>query len=74
MSFDSRGKPWPFGVLLFALYFLVIAMIGTFTGKIYGKGGTTDRAKEPSRYWVGLLIHYLCAAFMIWLWLNEKQQ
>jgi len=74
MSFDSWRKQWPLGLLLFGLFMLLLAVIGTFTGKAYGRGGSADRAKEPFTYWLMLVIQYLGAAFLIWCWLNEKPQ
>ena len=56
MNFDSWRKPWPLGVLLFGLLMLVLAVIGTFTGKTYGKGGSADRAKDPFNYWLTLAV------------------
>jgi hypothetical protein len=69
MNFDSWRKPWPLGVLLFGLLMLVLAVIGTFTGKTYGKGGSADRAKDPFNYWLTLAVQYMGAAFLIWYWL-----
>jgi hypothetical protein len=70
MNFDSWWrKPWPLGVLLFGLLMLVLAVIGTFTGKAYRKGGTADRAKDPFDYWLTLVVEYVGAAFLIWYWL-----
>ena len=48
MNVDWK-KPWPLGVLLVGLLMLLLAVIGTFTGKLYGKRGTADRAKDPNR-------------------------
>jgi hypothetical protein len=48
MDLDSWRKPWPLGVLLFGVLMLLLAVIGTFTGKLYGRGRTVDRAEEPS--------------------------
>ena len=69
MNFDSWRKPWPLGVLLFGLLMLVLAVIGTFRGKTYGRGGSTGRAKDPFNYWLTLGIQYMGAAFLIWYWL-----
>ena len=66
MNIDSWRKPWPLGVFLFGLLMLLLAVIGTFTGKTYGRGGSADRAKEPLTYWLTLVIQYLGAAFLIW--------
>jgi hypothetical protein len=67
------GKPWPFGGFLFGLLMLVLAVIGTFTGKAYGKGGrSADRGKEPFSYWLTLVIEYLGGGYLIWYWLNDK--
>jgi hypothetical protein len=74
MNFDPRSKTWPLGLLLSGLLMLLLAVIGTFTGKTYGKGGSADRAKNSVDYWLMLVIQYLAAAFLIWCWLNEKPQ
>lgn len=66
---ESWNKPWPLGVLLFGLFLLVLAVIGTFTGRVYGKGRSVDRAEDPSKYWQALIIEYIGAAFLIWYWL-----
>lgn len=55
-----------YGVFLAGLLFLLLAVIGTFTGKAYGKGGSADRAKEPFTYWLILVIQYLGGAYLIW--------
>jgi len=55
-------RQWPLGVLLFGLLMLLLAVIGTFTGKLYGRGGVVDRAEDPSNYRLTLLVQYLCAA------------
>ena len=67
MNVDWK-KPWPLGVLLFGLLMLLLAVIGTFTGKLYGRGGTADRAKNPTDYWITLVVQYVCAVFLIWYW------
>ena len=64
-------KPWPLGVLLFGLLMLLLAVIGTFTGKTYGKGGSADRAKDPFTYWLTLGVQYAGAAFLICYGLYE---
>lgn len=66
MNSDWWRKPWPFGVFLFGLIMLVLAIIGKFTGKTYGRGGSADRAKEPVTYWLTLIIQYLVGAYLIW--------
>jgi hypothetical protein len=71
MAPEPWNKPWPIGVLLFGLLMLLLAVIGTFTGKLYGKGGTADRTRDPSTYRVTLVVQYLCAAFLIWSWLYK---
>jgi hypothetical protein len=64
MNVDSWWrKPWPLGMLLFGVLMLFLAVIGTFTGKTYGRGGTADRSKEPFTYWLTLIIQYLGARF-----------
>jgi hypothetical protein len=47
---------------------LLLAVIGTFTGKTYGRGGSSDRAKEPVNYWMTLVVQYSVGAFLIWYW------
>jgi len=56
-------KPWPLGILLFGLLMVLLAVIGTFTGKAYGKGGAADRAKSPGDYWTTLIVQYLSGIF-----------
>ena len=66
MDSDWWHKPWPTGVLLFGMLMLLLAVIGTFTGKAYGKGGTADRAEEPFTFWSVLVIEYLGGIFFVW--------
>jgi hypothetical protein len=42
---------------------VLLAVIGTFTGKAYGKGGAADRAKSPGDYWTTLIVQYLSGIF-----------
>jgi hypothetical protein len=65
---ESWNKPWPLGILLFGLLMLLLAVIGTVTGKAYGKGGTAERAKDPVGYWIILVVEYLSGALLIWYW------
>jgi hypothetical protein len=67
MNFVRSREQWPFGVFLFGLLFLLLAVIGTFTGKTYGKG-SVDRTKDPTSYWLTLAVQYLGGAFLIWYW------
>jgi hypothetical protein len=71
MNFESLRKPWPFGVLLFGLLMLVLAAIGTYTGKTYGRGGSSHRAKDPFNYWSTFVVQYLAAIFLIWYSIYE---
>jgi hypothetical protein len=66
MAPESWNKPWPFGVVLFGLLMLLLAVIGTFTGKAYGRGCSAERAKDPVDYWMTLVVEYLGGAFLIW--------
>ena len=50
---------------------LLLALMGTFTGKTYERGFSANRATEPVSYWLTLVIQYLVAAFLIWMWINE---
>ena len=68
MAPASWNKPWPLGALLFGLLMLLLAVIGTFTGKAYGKGGTVDRTRDPVNYWMSLVLGYLAGAFLVWYW------
>ena len=70
MLIDSSRKQWRLGVLLFGLLMLVLAVTGTIKGKLYGwgRGGTVDRANAPWTYWLGQVVRYLGAAFLIWCW------
>jgi hypothetical protein len=60
------------GNLLFGLFILLLAVIGTFTGKTYGKGGMAYRSNNPIDYWMMLIIEYLAAAFFIGCWINNR--
>ena len=62
----SWNKPCPICVLLAGLFFLVLAVIGTLTGKAYGKGASVERSKDPFGYWMTLAVEYLGGAFLIW--------
>ena len=64
MAPEGWHKPWPLGLLLFGLLMLLLAVIGTFTGKTYGKGDSADRTKEPFNYWWTLAVQYLGAAWV----------
>lgn len=66
LNFDSDRKPWPLGLVLFGLLMLLLAAIGTFTGKTYGRY-SADRAEEPVTYWLTLAMQYLLGAFLICL-------
>jgi hypothetical protein len=68
MAPESWNKPWPLGVLLFGLLMLVLAVVGAFTGKIYGKGGTADRATDPADFWITFVVQCLAGVFLIWYW------
>ena len=61
-------------LLIAGLFFLVLAVIGTFTGKAYGKGRGVDRVEEPFQYWLTLVIQYLGGIFLIWCWLGERSR
>jgi hypothetical protein len=68
MAPASWNKPWPLRVLLFGLLMLLLAVVGTFTGKAYGKGGSADRGKDPVNYWMTLVVQYSGGALLIWYW------
>lgn len=73
MNLDSWNKPFPLGLLLFGLLMLLLAVIGTFTGKAYGAvGSAAAPTKEPFTYWLTLVIQYLGAVFLIWSWLKVQ--
>jgi hypothetical protein len=64
----SGMVPKSFGLFLFGLLSLVLALVGTFTGKAYGRGGSaTARAEDPSGYWTLLTLEYVGGIFFIWL-------
>lgn len=70
MNSDSWwSKPWPLGGLLFGLLSLALAVIGTFTGRAYGRGGSVDRAEDASKYWQTIIVEYIGAVFLICYWL-----
>jgi hypothetical protein len=59
-------KPWPLGVRLFGVLYLILALIGAITGKAYGRGGTVEYDKEPMVYGLTLVIEVLGGVFLIW--------
>lgn len=63
----SWKKPWPLGSLMFGLGMLLLAVIGTFTGKAYGKGGACAvRTEDPFDYWMMLAVQYLGGIYLVW--------
>jgi hypothetical protein len=68
MTPESLNKPWPLGLLLFGLLMLLLAVIGTFTGKAYGRGGSVARAEDPLDYWGTLILQYVGGACLIRYW------
>ena len=56
----------PGGLLLFGLLMLLLAVYGTFTGKLYGRGSSVDRAQSPFEYWIGLVVQYAFGLFCLW--------
>jgi hypothetical protein len=69
MNFDAWHKPWPLGVLLFGLLMVILAVIGSFTGRLYGRGSCTVRAEAPFTFWLTLVVQTLCGFFLIFYWL-----
>jgi hypothetical protein len=65
---DWLHRPCPTCVLLFGLFLLVWAVVETFTGKIYYRGLATERTKDPTTYWLVLIIVYVTGLFLIWKW------
>jgi hypothetical protein len=73
MVVRSTRNQSPLGVLLFGLLVLLFAVIGTFTGKVYGRGGSVDRTKNPVGYWICLVAQYAAGAFLLCLWASMPQ-
>jgi hypothetical protein len=49
----------PYYFLIVGVISLCVAVISTFTGKIYGRyGGWASRAKEPTEFWWTVTIAY----------------
>jgi hypothetical protein len=53
----------PVGLLM-----LIVAVVETFTGKVYGRGGIADSEKQPVTYWLTLVIQVLIGVYLIWCW------
>lgn len=55
---DSDLKP-PYGLLVFGVFLLVLAIAGTCTGKLWGRGGSVSRAEKPTEFWWAVALYYL---------------
>ena len=61
---DSYSGP-PYGLLVGGAVFLVLAVAGVCTGKLWGRGGVTYRAEEPKSFWSGVAVCCLVGVFLI---------
>ena len=66
MTPEGWHRPWPFGVYLFGLLFVALAVIALFTGTLYGKGGKVDRTKNPVSFWFALVLQFAVGSFLMW--------
>jgi preprotein translocase subunit SecY len=67
MAPEGWNKPWPFGVYLFGLLFIALAVIAIFTGTLYGRGGKVVRAQNPVSFWITTVLQFSAGAFLMWL-------
>ncbi len=71
MSFDAF-KSTPHGLLLFGAFLLLIAAVQTCLGKVWGRNGQVVLESEnPKTFWLGVLSHFLCGLFMLWLYMRR---
>jgi hypothetical protein len=50
----------PYYFLIVGVISLCVAVVSTFTGKIYGRyGGWASRAKDPTEFWWTVAIAYI---------------
>ena len=56
---DSYSGP-PYGLLVFGVFLLFIAVVGTYTGKAWARfGQQVHRAKQPKEFWWVIAMQYL---------------
>jgi hypothetical protein len=70
MAPNGWNKPWPFGLCLFGMLMLVLAIIGIFTGKAYYRG-SVSRAENPSNYWGTLIVQFVGGIVLILVGYSE---
>ena len=62
----------PYVWLIFGSGLLLLAIIGTRTGKVRASaGGVADRTKEPQDFWGLIIMYYLCGICSIGYFLYE---
>jgi hypothetical protein len=54
---NPRLSP-PYGLLVFGAFLLVLAVAGTCTGKLWGRGGPVYRAEKPTQFWWATALYY----------------
>jgi hypothetical protein len=59
-------KPWPFGLYLFGLALVAIAVIAIFTGTLVGRGGKVVGAENPVSFWLILVLQLALGGFLMW--------
>jgi hypothetical protein len=55
---SSHLRP-PYGLLIFGVFILVLAVAGTCTGTLWGRGGPVYRAEKPTQFLWGIALYYL---------------
>lgn len=57
---DSILRPSPYGLLIFGVFSLFLAVVGTCTGEAWAPHSLgVSRAKEPKKFWRLVAMEYL---------------
>ena len=69
---DQSELGLPYGVFWFGVGMLMIGVIGTCWGKIWGRNGQKiDRRKSPNAFWIGVSSYFLSGLGLICYYLYK---
>jgi len=69
---DSRLRPPPYGLLIFGVFSLFLAVAGISTGEAWARfGRVVYRAKEPKQFWWLITIYWFGAVGFIGYFLYQ---
>jgi hypothetical protein len=62
----------PYGFFTFGMFLILLGLVQTYMGKAWLRaGGWIYRAKEPTRYWLTVVMYFLCGVLSIVFFLWE---